>query len=259
MSDRTRQSRKGHSTQTAVRYLDGSGLRRPMDMPKAQRTILIFFTVAAAIIGIWLGVSVYSNAANSAKEEAASIDSSINRGVTLDSPVLVNYVTYTDDELTQSFTDAGFTIFDLSTVSSSSQTEYNIIKLPSDITLADAAVAYSTGISNLSASQAAKYLSGSWQLTVNRDNGFEMKLRYADFSSDTADSAVASAMTTQQFSGATVTDSGVDSSGNTYQTGTVSIAGENYSWQVSACPLSYVYSNDGLPSSAQYVGVRIYQ
>lgn len=87
----------------------------------------------------------------------------------------------------------------------------------------------------------------------------DIKVKYADFKSGSAEAAIQSAMTTEGWTGSTLGDSGIDSSGNTYQQGTISIAGTTYNWSVSVCDLSAVYSVDGLPANAQYVGIRLVQ
>lgn len=48
-----------------------------------------------------------------------------------------------------------------------------------------------------------------------------------------------------------------DEVGNTFQTGTVDIDGDTYTWRVSAAPLSDKYDIKGLPGTAAYVGIRL--
>lgn len=243
----------------AVRYPDGSGLSRPLDLPRANFPIVIAIVIAAAIVGIWGGYTLYDNIANSQARSEAEVSAVVNRGVTMNTPVLSTYVGLDDATILANMTAAGLTYFDMNSINTSSTSSLDIFKLPSDVTVADAAVTYAKGISSLKANEAAKYLSGSYRLTISRSEYFDMKMKYADFSSGSTETALANALTAQGFASTTLVSSGTDTSGNLYQTGTMDIGGATYGWSVSVCPLSYVYSIDGLPSNAQYVGVRIYQ
>ena len=56
-----------------------------------------------------------------------------------------------------------------------------------------------------------------------------------------------------------MTDEGQDSVGNIYQEGTFETDRGDYSWRISACPLSAVYSISGLPANVSYVGIHMMQ
>ena len=214
--------------------------------------------MVAIVVGAWGGYTLYDNIANKEARTEASVEQVVNRGVTLNVPALTTYAAMDDATILSTITAAGFTYADMNTINNSSEANIDIMKLPSDVTLTDAMVAYAKGITSLDGKEAAKYLSGSWRLIVSRSEYFDMRVKYADFTSGSSDAAVTNAMTTQGFDPSTVTDSGTDTSGNTYKTGTVVIGAATYAWSISVCPLSYVYSNDGLPATAQYVGVRLY-
>ena len=64
-------------------------------------------------------------------------------------------------------------------------------------------------------------------------------------------------MTASGLAEAPIVDSGTDSAGNTYRSGTIEANGTAYDWRVSAIPLSSVYKIKGLPDTAIYVGVRM--
>lgn len=245
------------STRGPIRYLDGKSLHMPVDMPKQQVRQSFIFVAIAAIIGIIIFVNYYNTVVVGAENEAKKVNETINRGVTLDLPHLADYATLDNDTIKSVLTEAGYTLYDNSSSADTAAGGMDIYKLPSDVTLADAAVAYASGISKLSADSAAKYLTGSWRLLTNHSSGTELKLRYADFNSTTANAAISNAIATEGFDSSTAGEIGTDSVGNTIQSGTVVIDDATYYWTVSTCALSSVYSNDGLPSTAQYVGIRL--
>ena len=152
----------------------------------------------------------------------------------------------------QTFTDAGFTLYERVPLGTNAEGGFDVVKLPSDVPLEEAGLLYLQGINNISAASAAKLLNGSWDLEVSRKSGTVLRLHYADFTATDADSAIFSAMESQGLDSTMVTDSGVDDAGNTYQAGTA----DGYTWRISVIGLSEVYKSSGLPATAQYVGIR---
>ncbi len=243
-----------------VLYPNAEGLKRPMDMPKKLSPIIIGIAAAALVVGIFLAISVSNYFASSAERSEASFEQTINRGVTLDLPILPQFVGMDNASITATLKAAGYSIIDINSITGeTSATDLNLVKLPSDVSAADAAIVYSGGISNLTPTQAATYLSGSWRLNVTGGEYLDMRIKYADFTSGDINTAIQSAMVTEGYSASTLGTSGVDASGNTYQNGTIAIGGVTYNWSVSACALSDVYSISGLPSDSYYVGIRLYQ
>jgi len=249
------------SAPSPIRYMDGSSLQRPFDLPHRNNYVLIGLIAAAAFFGILIGLHLYDVLINSQVRQEATVEQTINRGVTLDLPVLDTYVSSANSDISAALTAAGYAIIDMNTIPGVSNAgasgSLDLVKLPSDVTVADAAITYAKGISSLSGEDAARYLSGSWRLTVDRPSSVDMKVKYADFTSKAATTAIQSAITTEGWDKGTLGDSGIDASGNTYQNGTITIDGAIYNWSVSVCPLSAVYSNSGLPSDALYVGIRL--
>lgn len=243
-----------------VRYLDGSGLDRPLDMPRQQIAIMIGFVIVAAVIGGLLVFNILDAVQGSAARSKASVEENLSRDVSYDFPNLASLATLGDDDIKQGFTDAGFTTYDTSKEDEFPDGGFEMIKLPSDVGLDTAAALYMQGISNLTAGDAALLLNGSWTITVNRENGTDLRLRYADFSSGSVDAAIQHAMDAEGFDPATIPEedgSGVDDSGNTFKTGTVDVGDAKYTWRISAISLSSVYDISGLPESAVYVGIHL--
>lgn len=236
--------------------MDGSALKRPLDLPRTMWPILAVILVVAAFFGMRMAHSLDYNVAHHSDRVKEQVQAVIDRGVTQDVPVLSDYRGMEDDAILQSMTDAGFTYVDMNEINGTGEATIDVIKLPSDMTVDDAAAAYTDGVSSLDNLTAAKFLSGSWRFMAVRGTGYSYSVRYADFSSGSAQDAVNAAVSAQGFAESNLGDSGVDDNGNTFQNGTIDIDGSTYAWSVSACALSDVYTVNGLPDDAQYVGVR---
>ncbi len=246
-------------TEGPVRYLDGSGLERPLDMPKPQIAIMIAFVVVAALIGGYLLFNVLDAVKGGAARAQASVEENLSREVSYDLPSLTSYIAMNDDEIKQALADAGLTVIDKGGMSEDPDAALELIKLPADVSELDAGMMYSKGVSKLTASEAALLLNGSWTLNADRSEETSIRLRYADFSSGSLDAAIDSAIAAEGFDPATVAEDGmgVDEVGNTFKQGTVEANGTTYTWKVSAIPLSEMYDISGLPDTATYVGVRL--
>ena len=246
-------------TEEPVRYLDGSALSRPFEMPPNQRIFAAVFLVIALGIGGFFGFKIIDAAVNAPARAAATVEENLTRDISLDLPPLTTLVTYSIDSIRASFDEAGLTIYDLTDEEIAAvAVGLDFFKLPSDVSIQDAMLLYAQGIPNLSAADAALILNGSWQLIGDWSTGIDLKLRYADFASGTIEASLQNAMIAEGLDTSTLGESGVDGSGNTYQLGTIDVEGMTYNWQVSVCPLSGIYDINGLPDTATYVGIRIY-
>lgn len=242
-----------------IRYLDGSSLLRPLDIPRPQLLILVALVIAAAIIGGVLLHNVIDSVQGSAARAQASMEENLSREVTYDLPSLPSFVTLDDATIRQTLTDAGLTIYETTAEGEEADTStLELIKLPSDVSVEEAGLLYMQGISSLDAADAALLLNGSWTLTVDRNELIDMRVRYADFSSGSLETAIDAAITAEGFDAASASEIAVDEVGNTYRSGTIDVNGTTYNWRVSAIALSEVYSV-GLPESAMYVGIRMTQ
>ncbi|MEG0503714.1 MAG: teichoic acid transporter [Raoultibacter sp.] len=241
-----------------IRYLDGAALSRPFELPPNQRLIAAVFLVIAIGIGGFFGFKAIDEVINAPARAAASVQENLTRNVALDLPSLPTLITYSIDDIRATFDQAGFTIYDMTDEEIAAvAVGLDYFKLPSDMTLADAMLLYSQGIQNLSAVDAAKILNGSWRMTGDWSSGIDLGLWYADFASGSIEASIQNAMVAEGFDTSTLGESGIDGSGNTYQSGTIDIDGYTYTWKISVCPLSGVYDVDGLPESANYVGIRL--
>ncbi len=242
-------------TRGSIAYLDGAPLRRPFSMPTAQRFFALIIVVVAIIIGgIFVNSTVLSSLREAAQAEAA-IETNLSRQASIETlPDLTKLITENDKGIKETFDDAGYTYYDASSTSDSG--DLILYKLPSDMTLDEAASLYAQGVSNLSAPQATKLLVGSWQFVSEHSGSTSMVVRYADFSTGDPQVAVQNAMQKTGFDPESISDSGKDESGNTYNLGTVDVDKTPYTWKISAIPLDEMYSISNMPEEACYVGIR---
>ena len=148
-----------------VRYMDGSSLLRPVDMPRSQKIIMAVFVVIAIIIGFRLATGAITAVSDSNTQSKTSVEENLARSVSYNLPVLTQMVDMDDQAILDSLTAAGYTVYNQT---SEGTAGLDLVKLPSDLTVADAAAMYAKGVGSLSASQAALLLNGSWTLTVDR-------------------------------------------------------------------------------------------
>lgn len=239
-----------------IYYLNGESLSRPMTLPPTAKVGIVVIIVIAAVLASIVFYMYFDATTNEPARERARMEEQLDRDVTLGLPDMLGLLELDDATIDGQLKATGDTYFERSPVGSGE--DYEIVKLPSDITLADAAMMYATGLSKLTPSQAASLLNGSWDLMVERSNGLDMVLHYADFKSGSEATAIANAISAEGLDRGTETDSGDnDGYGNHYTMGTIMINGVVYDWTVSAVALKDVYSIAGLPDDAVYVGIRI--
>lgn len=250
----------GHREYTVKRggvaYLDGSRLARPARMPRTQRIIaLVILAIAIVVGGFIVNDFVISKWRASVNAEQA-IAANLAREASIDSvPVMSGLIALDNDSVKAKLESAGNDLYDASATEDSS--DMVLYRVPSDMTASEAASMYVKGVGTLNAQQASKLLNGSWYFAVDRVGNASMVVRYADFKNSDPQQAIQDAIKKQGFDIATVTDSGVDDSGNTFMAGTVDAGGTPCTWKASSVPLKEVYSILGLPEGACYVGVRV--
>lgn len=238
-----------------IAYLDASGLRRPFTMPMAQRIIAAIIVVIAIIIGYTAIDRTLLDSYRQAEAFQTSIESNLAREASIETLPNMPGVMPLDNETTvASFTDAGIEVVDLTSLNDSY--DMMVCKVPSGMTAEETSDMYAKGIGALDAVEATKLLNGSWMLTADRENG-TMVVRYVDFKTSDPQIAVQNAIAKEGFDAATITETGVDDSGNTYSLGTVETEGGTCIWKASALPFDDIYSISGMPEGACYVGVRL--
>ena len=239
-----------------IRYMDGSRLLRPVSMPKSQQVIAIVLVVVAAIIGFRLASNAINTVHAANQQSQASVEENLSRNVTYNLPVLTQLVEMDDQSVLDALDVAGYTVYNQTTDGTDG---LDLVKLPSDVTVADAAAMYAKGVSSLSASNAALLLNGSWSLSIDRSDGLSFAVKYADFSSSSLEAAIQSAIVAEGFDEASAAGDGIDTDevGNMFETGTIDVDGTTYTWRVSATALSDKYDIKGLPETAAYVGIRL--
>ena len=258
MAKQTRRGRHSRLSkhQPLIQYLDASDLGKTLVLPQTASKATIAFAIVAGIIGLIIFVSYVNYAVAGPMREQTELQQNLNREVSLDLPYLSALMPLDDAAIMQTLTDAGYTLYEQQPIGADPAGGFEVIKLPEDVSLDDAAVLYLEGINNLNAANAVKLLKGSWMLTINRVKNTDMRVRYADFSAGNPEAAIQSAMAAEGIDAATIIETGEDDVGNSYSTGLITTDTGTYTWRVSAIPLNEVYSIRGLPTTAQYVGVR---
>lgn len=239
-----------------IYYMNGESLSRPMTLPPSAKVGIIVIIIIAAILASVAFYMYFDATTNEPAREQARMQEQLDREVTLDLPDLLSMLELDDATIDAQLKGTGATFFERSAVGTGE--DYEMIKLPADVTLVDAAAMYASGVSKLTPSQAATLLNGSWDLVIDRSNGLDLSLHYADFKSGNEANAISNAIAAEGLERGTVTDSGDnDGYGNHFTQGTIMINGVVYDWTVSSVALKDVYSINGLPDDAVYVGIRI--
>lgn len=239
-----------------IYYMNGESLSRPMTLPPSAKAGIVVIIAIAAILASVAFYMYFDVTTNEPAREQARVQEQLDKNVKLDLPNLLSFLELDDVTIDGELKATGDMYFERSAAGTAE--DYEIVKLPSDITIPEAAAMYATGVSKLTPSEAASLLNGSWDLMIERSNGIEIALHYADFKSGSESNAIQSAIVSEDLERGTETDSGDnDGYGNHYTQGTIMINGEIYDWTVSAVKLKDVYSISGLPDDAMYVGVRI--
>ena len=245
---------------STVVYPDDSGITRPLDLPRTQWIILGAILAAAILFAAIWCVRTVGDVLNYEANTKQEVSQVIRRGVALDVVKLSDYVGKDSAAMQAEMAAAGLAIVDVTTVQANDTNAIDLVKLPSDMSAAEALLAYTKGVDEMPATEAAKFLSGGMKAqlgyTVNAHHRFHFSA--GDFAADDAAEAIENAIEVQGFDESTVIDEGVDSKNNTYKAGKTTIGDATYTWQVSACALTDAYDVDGLPASAQYVGVHLY-
>lgn len=241
-----------------VAYLDGAPLRRPFEMPAAKKVVLgIVVLVAIGLGAVFVNSTVLSTMREHAAAEQA-IKDNLARPASIDSlPKMKKLVNLNDAGIKEAFDEAGYTIYDASNLGDSE--DLILYRIPEDMTLEEAEQYYSQGVSSLDAVQATKLLNGAWQFVAERSGVTTMVVRYADFTTGDPQVALENALAKTKFDPESVTDSGVDDSGNTYQIGSLKAGDTTCAWKISALPLSDMFSISGMPEDACYIGIRLTQ
>ena len=241
-------------TQGAVRYLDTEALARPLDMPSGMKRGLIAALAAGCVVGAIMLFNYFDAVVNGPAREQASLEQNIAKEVSYDLPAIGTLMNLGDADIMSAISVNGAQFYEK--IPAGTEGGFEVIKLADGVSLADAGLMYVQGIDNLSGADAARLLNGSWDMTIDRKSGVDIRVRYADFTSGTLEQAIQKAMEAEGLTVDNITDSGIDDAGNTYSAGTINIDGAEYSWRASALKLSKVYNVKGFPENAAYVGVR---
>jgi len=230
----------------------GSVYESPNDLKSVRRALFACVIAGIIILAIIISMSIgRNNAGNTSSEVIRSLSTPVERNI----PVLDTYYGQSSSYIDKALS-ADNNIYEVSIDSDS----MSLVRIPDDVTAEEVALYYSNGLNSLSTDQLATLLRGAWFFTVDTSGTEVMKVKYADFTSNTAERAIATAMDEQGLSGKNpnIISQGVDSSKNTYKYGTyVTDDNQTRYWRVACCALSNVYKVSGMPKNALYVGITL--
>lgn len=251
----------GFAKPGSTRYMDAPALRGGLVMPAKVKLIIAGLGCLALLVATIFGARFYDTVANAPARYNESITEAIRTGPGLQLPVLNNFAGTDVETIKTSFADSGYTIIDVNELYDNDEEvdEYSLdlLKIPADMDKDLAESLFKKSLRRAAVLDAAHYLGGSWRFTASLAEGCDLKVKYADLESATIEDAIARAISNQGWTDSTMGESGVDQSGNTFQSGTITVNEVTYNWTVSACPLDEVYSVNGLPDNSFYVGARL--
>ncbi|MBQ9067832.1 MAG: hypothetical protein IJ131_02065 [Eggerthellaceae bacterium] len=248
----------------SVHYMSAPAVRRGMHIPGNIKLAIVGLGLAALLIASLIGMRIYNDVVNAPVRYAETIALAINEGRDLNLPVLNNYVDSDNNGIREAFASAGYQTIDVDALYAREGEEpdpnsIDLVKIPSDVPYDRSVELFQGNLRRVEVSDAAHFLASTWRFTTYLADGVDLKVKYAHFTSDTIEEAIAAGIAAQGWTDSTFGESGVDQSGNTYQNGTVQMDDRVLHWTVSACPLDEVYNVNGLPENSYYVGARLVQ
>lgn len=245
----------------ATHYMNAPALQRGLHMPSRVKLFIALLGLAGLIVAAIFGFRAYDTIANAPSRYAESINEAIHTGPGLELPVLNNFVGTDTATMRTSFSDSKYSIIDVHEMyddaEEADEFTLDVVKVPSDMDRKLSEELFKKSLRRTGVVEAAHFLSGSWRFTAAMAEGTDIKVKYAEFDSATIEEAITKAIAAQGWSDSTFGEAGEDQSGNTFQSGTITINDQNFNWTVSACPLDEVYSVSGLPENSFYIGARL--
>lgn len=247
-----------YETEGRITYLDQKSLAKKPGMSTRKKVFLIVMAAIALALGLFVFFKIVPLFTHTTTFSQAPVEEALQEQ-SYDFPQAKQVALLSADDIIAYLDENHVSYYNATSSEQKSLGGLDVIKLPDGVDLLTAGALYSQGIDKLNASEAATLLNGSWQLTLRIQGGYELRVRYASFTSATDQEAVEMARTEFGLDNTTVTAQGVDQHGNTYMIGEIQSAEGPLTWRIGACPLSEMYSIDGLPSSASYVVVRLFR
>lgn len=243
-----------------VNYLDGRSLSRSISIPRPVIQGSLVFVVIAAILGSAFAFQAGDTIVNAPAREAAAIKENLERDVARNLSPFAEIIKLDVAGILAYLKEKNSEVIELPSSNVAGGTLEAIV-LPEGVTEADAALALAAwmGSDHAVGSSMIRMLNGGWQLSASSNEGINLNVHYADFKNGTEVDALNAAVIEQGLDGTTNSDITLDASGNTIQTGAITFGDTSYQWQVSVCPLRAIYNDESIPSTAMYVGIRLFQ
>ena len=241
---------------SVVKY-NTSILKQPRMNSREARLFLIVVCAVAIVLALIFTLSFVEKFFKEPARESQLFLNTLEKEVDYQMPILNLYTGLDPAAVRESFASAGYESIDLTDeVTLAEGSGYDLVKNSVECDLELTRKFFTENDENLSPSECAMVINGSWRLDSDSPTGNTVRLRYADVESETIDAAIAKAISYQGLETAEVLEFGVDNTGNTFKAGKVLIDGTEYLWRVSAYNLNGVYDIQGLPENSYYVGTR---
>ena len=241
-----------------VVYPDHKNLKSLSNKPKSLQTFTLICMIGALVIAFFGVDYVFNNASRISAQETAKNADLLARPIDLQLPVLTEWIWTSPDDARAYLEQSGLSTIDISTEEDLlANTTYDIFKVPSDLDLGVSHSILNSDLAQVQNSDLVHFLSDSWELRYNSDPNLYVATKAYNFTSPTIEEAIASSVVYQGWDAGTVEESGVDTAGNTYQRGSVSIGDTTYHWRVSAIPLEQMFKVVNLPTKVFYVGASL--
>ncbi|MBQ9690586.1 MAG: hypothetical protein IJV62_00530, partial [Eggerthellaceae bacterium] len=228
---------KTHHIDKNVKHFDASYLDKDIHTPLIVHVVRVLAALCAAIVGILLFIYILNNVIYANNRSLAEVTEILSTTETLRAPQLMPLLDAIDTP------EASLTQQDLQYfISSDEETIFYIGTPDADIDEHIQEV-LATNIGKLTPTEAATYVPLWWQLGSDTQE-HNIKLRFVSMDSKDPMNAIDLAMSAQGWEenkNITVSDSGVDSVGNTFKEGTLIHGNTTYNWRIAACQLNEVY------------------
>lgn len=243
---------------TQVVYPAHKNLKNLTNRPMLLKSFTGVCMLVALVIAFFGVDYVFNNAERVSAKETAKNAELLARPIDLQLPLLRDWIWTAPDDARAHLAQSGLSIIDMSTEEDiASNTTYDIFKAPSDLDLGISNAILNRDLAQVRNSDLVHFLSDSWELRYHWDSHFYISTKAYNFSSPTIEDAIAASVAYQGWDVGTVVESGVDTAGNTFQGGTITIDNNVYNWRVSAIPLDQMYNVANLPADAFYVGASL--
>ena len=151
-----------------MKYIDGSSLARPFELPRTSYALAGVFIIVAALIGAFMLAKYFDGVYGAPARAEQTVADNLARDVSYDTPNLTTYMESDDNAIKQALANAGYTTYESDQRRRVPRRRLRHREASERRLLAEAGMMYASGISSLSATDASRLLKyrGRFRLTV---------------------------------------------------------------------------------------------